>query len=54
MSGDRYFIRDQNAVYFLTFTVVNWLDVFTRVNHKHIIVDALHYCVAHKGLNVHA
>jgi putative transposase len=34
MSGDRYFIRDQNAIYFLTHTVVRWLDVFTRMNHK--------------------
>jgi len=54
MSGDRYFIRDQEAVYFLTFTVVNWLDVFTRGIHKHIVVDALNYCIANKGLNVHA
>lgn len=51
---DRYFIRDQNAIYFLTFTVVNWLDVFTRANHKQIIVDALNYCIESKGLNVHA
>jgi hypothetical protein len=28
MSGDRYFIHDQNALYFLTFTAVNWLDAF--------------------------
>lgn len=54
MSGDRYFIRDQNAIYFLTFTVVNWLDVFTRSNHKEIIVDSLNYSIEQKGLNVHA
>lgn len=53
MSGDRYFIRDQNAVYFLTFTVINWLDVFTRANHKHVIVESLNYCIGNKGLNVH-
>jgi REP element-mobilizing transposase RayT len=54
MSGDRYFIKDQNAIYFVTFTVVNWLDVFTRANHKHVIVDSLNYCIDHKGLKVHA
>jgi len=30
MSADNYFITDQNAVYFLTFTVEDWIDVFTR------------------------
>ena len=54
MSGDRYFIRDQNAIYFLTFTVIEWLDVFSRLNHKNVVVDALNYCVQKKGLNVHA
>jgi putative transposase len=54
MSGDRYYIRDQNAIYFLTFTVVRWLDVFSRMNHKTAIVDSLNYCIANKGLNVHA
>ncbi|HEX5001166.1 MAG TPA: transposase [Bacteroidia bacterium] len=54
MSGDRYYIRDQNAIYFLTFTVVNWLDVFSRMNHKTAIVDSLNYCIDNKGLTVHA
>jgi hypothetical protein len=26
MSADNYFITDQNAVYFLTFTVTDWID----------------------------
>ena len=54
MSGDRYLISDQNAVYFLTFTVVGWVDVFTRKEHKLEIVDSLNYCIQHKGLTVYA
>lgn len=53
MSGDRYLIRDQNGIYFLTFTVVGWLDVFIRKEYKDIIVDSLNYCIANKGLRVH-
>ena len=34
MSADNYFIEDQNAVYFLTFTVTDWVDVFTRKEDK--------------------
>ncbi|MFM8916415.1 MAG: transposase, partial [Bacteroidota bacterium] len=54
MSGDRYFIRDQNALYFITPTIVNWLDVFVRHEYKHAIVDSLNYCVENKGLNIYA
>ena len=54
MSGDRYFITDQNATYFLTFTVVEWVDVFTRKDYKQIIVDSLNYCIEHKNLECFA
>ncbi len=52
MSGDRYVIRAQNELHFVTFTVIDWIDVFTRKEHKFIIVDALNYCIEHKGLEV--
>lgn len=52
MSGDRYFISDQNGVYFVTFTVVDWLDVFIRESYKQIVVNDLNYCIQHKGLEV--
>ena len=54
MSGDRYYITDQHAVYFLTFTVVDWIDVFTRPTYKYVITDALNYCNKEKGLECFA
>ncbi|QIA09897.1 transposase [Draconibacterium halophilum] len=54
MPADNYFISDQNASYFLTFTVVDWLDVFTRKEYKVVIVDSLNYCIKNKGLTVFA
>ncbi len=54
MSGDRYFITDQHAIYFLTFTVVDWIDVFTRPVYKAIITDSLTHCVTAKGLEIFA
>ena len=44
----------KNASYYLTLTVVNWVNVFTRKNHKQVIVDSLRYCIQNKGLNVYA
>ena len=53
MSGDRYFITDQNAIYFTTFTIVDWLDIFIRENYRAQIAADLNYCIAHKGLEVY-
>lgn len=40
--------------YFITITVVGWVDVFTRLSQKMVIVDSLKYCQAHKGLSIFA
>lgn len=52
--GDRYAIRHPNDTYFLTFTVVDWMDIFTRLNHRQVLVDSLNFCIQTKGLVVHA
>lgn len=54
MSADNYFITDQNAVYFLTFTVEDWIDVFTRKEYKIVVADSLNFCIENKGLEVFA
>jgi putative transposase len=54
MSSENYIIRDQNSVYFLTFPIVDWVDIFTRPVYKNIIVDSLNYCIERKGLTVFA
>ena len=46
--------RIQDEVYFVTTTVVDWVDIFTRPRYKHIIVDSLAYCQREKGLRVYA
>jgi putative transposase len=45
MSGNRYKISDQNAVYFMTFTVIDWIDVFTRKDYKIEIIKSQNYCI---------
>ena len=46
----KYKFRNPEAVYFLTFTTVNWINVFTQPIYKEIIVDSLNYCFKNKGL----
>lgn len=50
MSGDRYRITDQHQTYFITCTIVNWIDLFTRPEYKNVITDSLNYCTDQKGL----
>ena len=54
MSGDRYLISDQNGLYFITFTVIDWGDVFTRKEYKIVITDSMNYCIHKKGLIVYS
>jgi putative transposase len=49
-----YKIRDPYGIYFLTFTVVGWLDVFTRKETKQILIDSFKYCRENKGLVLYA
>jgi REP-associated tyrosine transposase len=43
-----------DSAYFLTFTVVGWMDVFTRQHYCDIILESLEFCRQHKQLEVFA
>ncbi len=43
-----------DTMFFVTCTVVDWVDVFTREKYRHIIIDSLDYCRKKKGLMIHA
>ena len=47
-------IDKQDGAYFLTFTTVEWVDVFQEDKYKLIISESLNYCVENKGLEIFA
>lgn len=49
-----YRVYDQQAVYFVTFTVHQWVDVFTRRAYADLLLQNLQYCQKHKGLKIYA
>ncbi len=53
MAGDRYFINDPFGTHFLTLTIVDWVDLFSRPVYKSIITESLTYCTQHKGLVIY-
>jgi REP element-mobilizing transposase RayT len=54
MSRKGYVIHDQQAIYYMTFTVVGWIDIFTRQEYRDIVIDSLKFCQEKKGLHLHA
>lgn len=49
-----YKFHNQDYPYFVTFSIVRWIDVLTRREYKDIIVDSLNYCIEKKGLKLFA
>lgn len=49
-----YQIKDQEAIHFVTFQVVEWIDIFTRKAYRDIVIDSLRYCQQHKDLEIFA
>ncbi|WP_258104373.1 transposase [Marinoscillum sp. MHG1-6] len=49
-----YKFDDPDGLYFVTFTVVEWVDVFTREDYVMIILGSLRHCQKEKGLIIHA
>jgi REP element-mobilizing transposase RayT len=50
----KYKFYDQTRPYFVTFSVIRWIDVFTRREYKDILIDSINHCIKNKGLEVYA
>lgn len=44
----QYQNRLTETVYYITTTVVDWIDIFTQPAYKHVIIDSLRYCQEQK------
>nr|WP_309755318.1 transposase [Flavobacterium sp.] len=52
--SEKYKVIDSTAPTFITITVVDWVDLFTRPLYCNILDESLNYCIKEKGLSVHA
>lgn len=52
--SSKYKFHNTEGVYFISFAVQGWVDVFTRNEYKDILIDNLAYCQEHKGLVIYA
>ena len=49
----KYKFLNKEGLYFVSFAVVNWIDVFIRPEYNEIIVESLTYCKNNIGLELY-
>lgn len=49
-----YKFRNPEGMYFITCTVVGWIDVFSRGCYRDILLDSIRFCQQNKGLELFA
>ncbi len=49
----KYKFRNREQLYFVTFAVVYWIDLFVRNEYKDILLDSWKYCSKNKGLEIY-
>jgi putative transposase len=52
--SSKYKIDNHQALHFITFARVQWVDALSRPLYKDVIVDSMKYCQKEKGLLVYA
>ena len=49
-----YKFHNPEGLYFVSFAVVGWLDVFTRNEYKDLVLESLEFCQKNKAMEIHA
>ena len=49
----KYKFHDQDQLYFVSFAVVNWIDLFIRKEYKDIMLASWRHCQKNKGLEIY-
>ena len=49
-----YQIVEQESMHYVTFQIIDWIDLFTRKVYRDIIIDSLKFCQQNKELEIYA
>lgn len=50
----KYKFWDNRKLYFVSYAVVGWIDLFTRNEYREILADSWNYCSQNRGLEIYA
>ena len=51
--GRKYKFGDSSELYFISFAVINWIDLFIRKEYKDLVLDSWRFCQKEKGLEIY-
>ncbi len=51
--SNKYKFCDPDELYFVSFAIIYWVDLFIRNEYKDIMLDSWRYCQVHKGLKLY-
>ena len=49
----KYKFHDNDELYFISFSTINWIDIFIREEYKECIIDSWKFCQQNKGLDIY-
>ncbi len=49
----KYKFGDSSELYFISFAVIHWIDLFIRKEYKDIVLDSWRFCQKEKGLEIY-
>ncbi|HJN06548.1 MAG TPA: transposase [Bacteroidales bacterium] len=52
--SEKYKFYNPDDMYFITPTVIGWVDIFTKSRYCELILNSLRFCQHNKGLVIHA
>ena len=52
--SSKYKFVNKDGIYFVTATIVDWVDVFTRDVYRDVLMDSIRFCQQNQGLKVYA
>jgi REP element-mobilizing transposase RayT len=47
-------VYEQDAIHFITSTVIHWIPVFNREDYFQVLADSFRHCIESRGLQVHS
>jgi putative transposase len=51
--SSKYKFVNREGIYFVTATIVDWVDVFTRNEYRDILMDIFRFCQQNQGLKIY-
>ena len=49
----KYKFLDNDQLYFVSFSIVHWIDLFIRNEYKDILLESFTYCINNKGMELY-